>query len=69
MEYGGHPCRVALDDFPRFGVGEVFVAETSEVHRIFQRLAETVVFDIVFERLPDAGQFVQRFAVVGSQFA
>ena len=40
VDDGLHALGVGLDDFPRLCVGEIFVADAGEVHRLFLRVAE-----------------------------
>lgn len=63
------PFGIGFDEFPRFGVGQVFIAQAGDVHRLLQGFAEPVVFDVVFEGFLRAGEFPKRFAVVVRQCA
>ena len=64
-----HPFGIGLDELPRFGVGQIFVTQPGNVHRLFERFAEAVVFDILFERFLDDGKFGQYVAVVVGRLA
>ena len=48
---------IAFGQFPRFGVGQIFITDTGEIHRLFQCIAETVVFDTAFESAFDVRKF------------
>lgn len=69
MEDGTDPLGIGLDEFPRFGIGQILIADTGRIHRILERLAEVVGFDVVFERCLDAAQLGQRLPVVGIELA
>ncbi len=44
-------CGSVLYRLPRLRIGQVFIPQAGDVHRLFERFAETVILDILFERL------------------
>ena len=59
--------RIALDHLPRLGVSQILVADTRNIHGVFQRLAEMVGLDVVFQRRFDRRHLRKRFPIVVGQ--
>ena len=59
----GGALGVGLDEFPGLGVGEVLVAEASEVHHFGQCLAEAVGLDGASYALGEGGQFANDLVI------
>ena len=49
MEYGSGTVHIRLGEFPRLGVGQIFITDTGEVHRLFERVPEAEVIDEVLK--------------------
>ena len=61
VHHRGGALGVGLDEFPRLGVGEVFVAQSGEVHHLGEGFAETVGLDGTAYTLGISGYFFDDF--------
>ena len=64
-----HPGRIGLDHLPRFGIGQVFIPDTRNIHGVFQSFAEMVILDIPLERSLYGDHFRNGLAVIICQAA
>ena len=69
VENGLYTLGIGLDHLPRFGIGQVFVADTGEVHRLFLCIAEAESFEQAFHFGLHSAEFFDRGAVGFREFA
>ena len=66
---GCHAVHIGFGQFPRFGVGQVFVTDTSQVHGFFLRIAETEHIEVFFQSFLYVHKFLNGCLVVIAQLA
>ena len=64
VEDSANASHVGLGEFPRFGIGKVFVANSSQVHHLFLSIAETEVFEQILHLGLHLGKFAESLSVV-----
>ena len=64
VEDGSYTFHICLSQFPRFGVGQVFVSDTCQVHSLFLCIAEFEYVEQFFYFCFHVCEFFQRFLVV-----
>ena len=69
VENGLYTVGIGLDHLPRFGIGQVFIADTGEVHRLFLCIAKAESFDQSFHFGFHSAEFFDRGAVGLCEFA
>ena len=69
VEDGSYTFHICLSQFPRFGVGQVFVSDTCQIHGLFLCIAEFEYVEQFFYFCFHVCEFFQRFLVVVGQFA
>ena len=65
VQDGGRTVEVGLGNLPRLGVGDVFVADTGDIHRLFQGLAEVETVEVFLQRLAADGNLREGFGING----
>ena len=69
MQNGLHIFRIFFLFFPRFGVGEIFVAETSQIHQLRLRFTELVMSDALPYPIREFSHLFNDFFLIFGQFA
>ena len=64
VEDGSYTFHICLSQFPRFGVGQVFVSDTCQIHGLFLCIAEFEYVEQFFYFCFHVCEFFQRFLVV-----
>ena len=69
VQDGCHTVHVGLRQLPRFGVGQVFVADACQIHGLLLCIAELECIEQLFHLNLHVGKLPESFLVVVGQFA